>query len=56
MATLVALKDRVVELEQRWWLTVGGGAVPMQDAPLPPFPWAVNAASGNAATASGGLR
>lgn len=42
-ATLVALTQQVVALEQRWKLVVGEGSAPALQAPLPPFPWGGNA-------------
>lgn len=43
LAMLVSLKQRVVELEDRWRIVVGVNGTPERQTPLPPFPWTGNA-------------
>ncbi len=56
LAALAALKQRVVELEQRWSLALGHSDAPAPQAPLPPYPWGDNAPPMNTATSVNPVR
>lgn len=56
LAMMRSLKDRVADLEARWWLVVGHDDAPAAQAPLPPFPWGGNGPAAGALPISSRLR